>query len=594
LTVAKRQVTTAANKAVEAEAAGKEAAVTVEKDKAAFNRARDQVHKAEAALEQARNMNHAAALRPTLKQGDPCPVCEQAVERLPRRLRAPELEDCEKAVEQAKRAESRAARTLEESRHVAASAASQAKERREVAEDRLADVQRIEKEITRISKKLTGVVAISHPGDEIPAELFKAVSNEANRWMALKQQFDAANERFNSADRTLQQARHRKEQAATTLKHLASRNEELRTRLSQLQEEQSEIASRIAAVTKNPDPAAERQELAKQVSDVEAADRRAEEALQTARRSLEAATARVSSAGKALSDRRADASSAADDVRAALADSGFADSSAVRAAALSSDEQQRLDTAIRGYDSERHQTEVRIFELENALAGRYVTEQDRRDADDEARGARDAHEAAAEMLTRSRHEVDRLGAQVERAMELRREVTAIETRVSLSDRLARDLKNDGFQRYLLEEAFRGLVDGASARMRQWTNRYTLEWDDGAFYAIDHDNGGERRRAETLSGGETFLASLSLALQLSEEVLRTAGAVQIDSLFIDEGFSTLDLEALDVVAEAIESLRIGGRMVGIITHIRDLTERLPGCIEVEKGQGESRWAVARVG
>jgi exonuclease SbcC len=131
-------------------------------------------------------------------------------------------------------------------------------------------------------------------------------------------------------------------------------------------------------------------------------------------------------------------------------------------------------------------------------------------------------------------------------------------------------------------------------MKEWTNRYTLEWDDGAFYALDHDNGAERRRAETLSGGETFLASLSLALQLSEEILRTAGAVQIDSLFLDEGFGTLDAEALETVTDAIESLRTGGRMVGIITHIRDLTERLPGCIEIEKGLGQSRWQLARVG
>lgn len=594
LTAARRQATAAANKATEAESAAKDAAVSVEKHKAAIDRAREQVNKAETALQQARNANHAAALRPTLEQGQPCPVCEHVVERLPRRLRAPELEDREDAVEQAKRAESKAARALDESREAAARAASQGKERREVAEERAADVEEIEKSIAKTSKKVAAAVAISQRGVTLPTEVFETISDEADTWAKLKQQFEAAGERVNRADLMLQQARHRQDQAATAVKNLGSRLEELRARLNQLEEEASQIVSRIAAVTKSPDPAGERQQLTKQVAELEDSERRAQGVLEAAKRSLEGAIATERAAEQALTERRAEADRGRAEATAALTESGFADSTAARDAALSIDAQQRLDASIRAYETERHQIEVRILELENALAGRYVTEQDHREAGMQAQRAAQAHQAAVEALTRSHQDVERLTVQVERAVALRKEMAALESRSVLSEQLARDLKNDGFQRYLLEEAFRGLVEGASVRMKEWTNRYTLEWDEGAFYAIDHDNGGERRRAETLSGGETFLASLSLALQLSEEILRTAGAVQIDSLFIDEGFGTLDVEALDVVAEAIESLRTGGRMVGIITHIRDLTERLPGCIEIEKGQGQSQWQLARVG
>ena len=131
--------------------------------------------------------------------------------------------------------------------------------------------------------------------------------------------------------------------------------------------------------------------------------------------------------------------------------------------------------------------------------------------------------------------------------------------------LATDLKGDRFQEYLLEEAFKTLVASASVRMKAISNRYTLEWDDGEFYVVDHDNAGERRRAETLSGGETFMASLCLALQLSDEVLRTSGALQMDSLFIDEGFGTLDSDSLSEVTDAMEALRQdGGRMIGVIS------------------------------
>ena len=128
-----------------------------------------------------------------------------------------------------------------------------------------------------------------------------------------------------------------------------------------------------------------------------------------------------------------------------------------------------------------------------------------------------------------------------------------------------------------------------------SNRYTLEWSEGDFFVVDHDNAAERRRAETLSGGETFMASLCLALQLSEEVLKTSGALQMDSLFIDEGFGTLDAESLAEVTDAMEALREdGGRLIGVISHRPELTDRLPGCIRVVKGAGESTWRLERQG
>ena len=71
------------------------------------------------------------------------------------------------------------------------------------------------------------------------------------------------------------------------------------------------------------------------------------------------------------------------------------------------------------------------------------------------------------------------------------------------------------------------------------------------------------------------------LELSQQVQRAAGAVHLESLFIDEGFGTLDAEALDAVAQAIESLPREGRVVGIVTHLRELTDRLPARIRVEK-------------
>ncbi len=209
--------------------------------------------------------------------------------------------------------------------------------------------------------------------------------------------------------------------------------------------------------------------------------------------------------------------------------------------------------------------------------------------------ALDAWQAAAQRVATLANEVASLQKAVEARTALTVERDAIRAVLDVTAEMAADLKGDRFQAYLLEEAFNALVAGASVRMRAISNRYTLEWKDSEFYVVDHDNAGERRRADTLSGGETFMAALCLALQLSDEVLRTSGALQMDSLFIDEGFGTLDTESLSEVTDAIEALgQDGDRLIGVISHRADLTDRMPGCIRIDKGAGESRWVLERAG
>jgi len=104
----------------------------------------------------------------------------------------------------------------------------------------------------------------------------------------------------------------------------------------------------------------------------------------------------------------------------------------------------------------------------------------------------------------------------------------------------------------------------------------------------------RRSARTLSGGESFLTSLALALALSSSVSQFAdGAApfKLDALFLDEGFSTLDAETLNVAVEAIQSLQEGDRMIAVISHVTDLAERLPSRIQVIKGVSGSEIMLA---
>ena len=113
--------------------------------------------------------------------------------------------------------------------------------------------------------------------------------------------------------------------------------------------------------------------------------------------------------------------------------------------------------------------------------------------------------------------------------------------------------------------------------------------------VDHWNADEVRSVKTLSGGESFLASLALALALAERLasFSVEGKAQqrLESLFLDEGFGSLDRETLDVVVQGIEALHGGQRMVGVVTHIPELAERMPARVEVAKQHGRATLSIA---
>jgi exonuclease SbcC len=150
--------------------------------------------------------------------------------------------------------------------------------------------------------------------------------------------------------------------------------------------------------------------------------------------------------------------------------------------------------------------------------------------------------------------------------------------------LGQHLSATGFEGWLLNEALDNIVTRASVWLRDLSGgSYSLAVANREFAIIDHNNADEQRDVRTLSGGETFLTSLSLALALADSIAELApvDAPRLESMFLDEGFGTLDGATLDVVAAAIEELASTGRMIGIVTHVRDLAERLPARFEVTK-------------
>jgi len=173
---------------------------------------------------------------------------------------------------------------------------------------------------------------------------------------------------------------------------------------------------------------------------------------------------------------------------------------------------------------------------------------------------------------------------------LRNEIRITKSEVDVAETLALHLKANGFERWLLHEAFGRLAESASTLLLELSGgQYAFRRNDKLeFEVVDHTNAGEVRSARTLSGGETFLASLSLALALADEVadLATDGTARLESIFLDEGFGTLDPDTLDKVDAAIQELGSRGRVVGIVTHVADLAERMPVQFKVSKASGSA--------
>ncbi|MBW0089497.1 SMC family ATPase [Pseudonocardia sp. KRD-184] len=152
------------------------------------------------------------------------------------------------------------------------------------------------------------------------------------------------------------------------------------------------------------------------------------------------------------------------------------------------------------------------------------------------------------------------------------------------------LRSDGFPRWLVASALDALVADASTSLAELSGgQFALTHDHGEFLVIDHADADARRPVKTLSGGETFQASLALALALSAQMsgLAARGAARLESIFLDEGFGTLDEANLEVVASTLENLAArGDRMVGVVTHVPALAERVPVRFRVGRDQRTS--------
>ncbi|MDR0283945.1 MAG: AAA family ATPase [Propionibacteriaceae bacterium] len=191
-------------------------------------------------------------------------------------------------------------------------------------------------------------------------------------------------------------------------------------------------------------------------------------------------------------------------------------------------------------------------------------------------GAAQVGTALAEATARATDRLAQVRADRARAHELAATNAAATERAQVAGLLAGHLGARNFQRWLANSALDVLVNSASESLLELSGgQFSLTHEAGEFWVIDHTDADSRRSVRTLSGGETFQASLALALALSAELSTlTPGSPRLDSLFLDEGFGSLDPDSLELVAATLERLAQGDRLVGIVTHVQALADRVP--------------------
>jgi exonuclease SbcC len=192
----------------------------------------------------------------------------------------------------------------------------------------------------------------------------------------------------------------------------------------------------------------------------------------------------------------------------------------------------------------------------------------------------------------ARAELTRIRDNRRRAEDLKVRADRADYEARMARELARLLRANNFERWLVTEALAILIEAAAEILRELSGgQYELSLgEQGEIEVIDYSEAGLRRSARTLSGGETFQAGLALALALAQRVagFAAAAARSLDAIFLDEGFGTLDAAALDTVAATLERLAASGdRMVGVVTHVPALAERVPVRFEVSRDGSGSR-------
>ncbi|WP_231314699.1 AAA family ATPase [Neobacillus sedimentimangrovi] len=535
-------------------------------------------------LEQKWLHGQASILASKLQEGNPCPVCGSEHHPSPAIEQAgkvPSEEDMKAAKAQVLKWEQE--KSTDEARLYQCQSAE--KTDREALEEKLQEIRTFKVDFTE---------------SELP-NLKMQIASEKNNLLVVQKklaeqikQLDRIKTEIEKCEREIQDGQITKQQLTAQVTDLTVQFTEKRTNLSRMMNVIPENLRSEAEYEKALAQSKRKYEtLIKQFEDVQ-------KGLQNANEKLVAELARFTDAEKNYHEKQQELKAEREIFKNMLSEQGFENYSNYASSKLSESEIQTLENEIRTYREELRSVSDRLSEMTEQLANLKTP--------DIEEGKRKLANLQAEMealnqqwttLFVKKRDNEEIYSRIEN---LNASMKVLEERYSLIGHLYEITRGQNhfritFERYVLAAFLDDILHEANHRLRKMTSgRYQLirkkdrakgNAQSGLELLVFDQYTGQKRHVKTLSGGESFKASLSLALGLADVVQNYAGGVSLETMFIDEGFGTLDPESLEQAIEALMDIQSSGRLVGIISHVPELKERIDARLEVIAGQTGSK-------
>lgn len=576
---------------------------TLARETAAFDQASAAVAKSSTELSRLKLEYHrsqAARLAAELREGEPCPVCGStdhpapAHERGGARAQAANAQDGsseQHASPQGNLREQVAPSLVDEAQIEAAEAALEAlKQKRAGIETSRV---RVQTEVDRVKDTLGTTTADSartaHAALESSMKPLEARLAEAKRatgdLATAKRKLEDSAKKITAAEADLKDVVDKitetKSLIASTEKSIQQLEglipSELRD-LAKVKQEGIELKTKIDAFTEEAKSSATR--------------------LEQANASVTQLKSRIDTLVQQIEAKTADLKRSEAERATSLAASGFKTIEDARLSAIRSDELATLEKRRREFDTEWATVQSRLQDIEKQLTGDAV---DRAALEKLEVDFTELDRERTSQVAKALSQKDRLASlktSEAKIKDLQEKVSALEKQYGVIGRLADaaagrapNLSRVGFQRYVLGSRLDEVLEQASRRLHtmsrgQFALRRATQVDDkrknaGLDLVVEDSLSGTTRPTASLSGGEGFLASLALALGLADVVQNHLGGVRLDAVFVDEGFGTLDPEALEQAMRVLSDLQAGGRIVGIISHVPELRDQIATRLVIKK-------------
>ncbi len=540
--------------------------------------------------------------RAKLEDGKPCPLCgatehpfaagnvpvpdetEQRVDALTKLIG--KAEDQEAAVKKLEEAESLARKNLNEAEKLELAAANDKK----AAEKALADMKKglvklradFAERRQAVTTKLQPLGIADIPETDI-SSLIESLRARQKAWQAqvkkkadIEKQIADINSEVKRLDAVI-------ETQSTALTEKLERLATLKKELATGSDERSALYG-----DKNPDN--EERRLNKAITDAEGAEKLARERHNELQQKWNTAKARIESLKKRIDQREPELSELETEFSEALAPVGFSNEEQFLAARLPSERRTELAAMAKDLDERQADLKARQKDRETRLAkemARKISDKSLGELEPQFKEHEEALKELRDIIAGLKHKLNENTAVKERIKEKQ---TAIEAqkkecrRWSNLDELIGSANGKRYRNFAQTLTFEMMIGHANRQLQNMTERYLLVRNEAQpldLDVIDNYQAGETRSTKNLSGGESFIVSLSLALGLSHMASKN---VRVDSLFLDEGFGTLDEEALDTALETLAGLQQDGKLIGVISHVSALKERISTQIQVTPQTG----------